>query len=514
MTTAPKPGTQGWDVVVVGAGAAGCAVAARLSEDPGRRVLLLEAGPVPANGSAFPAELLDPTRLVGAEPGHPHNWALPARLTAERRYSVARGRILGGSTTINGGYFVRARPVDFDAWQAAGGDAWSRAAAVRLYERLERDLDFGTEPGHGDHGPMPVSRVPDDRLHPVSAGVLAAATQLGMPVEADKNGDEPAGAGRLPRNVRDGVRCNAALAYLAPAIDRPNLEVRGATQALRVRFDGERAIGVEVQDAGGVSTVFGDEIVLSAGAMLSPRILLHSGIGPADDLHAAGIALVTDAQVGRGFSDHPSVTLAWRASRTLPAAASAYEAALNWSSSAAGEADLELLAAAVPDSHLFGPAHDDRYSTHVVLQRADSRGMMRVRSGDPLQPLDVRYGYLETSADRVRLRAGMRLAADLLAHPALGDLVGERVDLDARTLRDDAALDAWIRAHLGTAIHACGSCRMGTDAGAVVDGTGRVHGVTGLRVADTSILPTAPHRGPAATAVLVGELIAAAATST
>jgi predicted dehydrogenase (TIGR03970 family) len=528
-----------FDVIVVGAGGSGAPLAARLAEDPGCRVLLLEAGPAPASAAGLPPELLDAGTIRGADPAHPDNWAFPAHLTAERQYSIARGRILGGSTTVNGAYFVRARRADFDGWLAAGNPEWSYEKSLPFFRALEADEQFGDQSLHGSSGPMPVTRPaltrPNLTLssppHPVTAAFATAAAELGFAEETDKNGEQPAGHGPLPMNVRDGVRWNTALAYLLPLGSRPNLVVRGDTTVRRVLFEGTRAVGVEVaSDSGDVFTVLGGEIVLAAGSIQSPQLLMLSGIGPKAELERHGIPLVADSPgVGIGFSDHPQVQLTWRPRPEISRAAAsagwagpAMEWALNDSGSVSenepdgdGSTAIEILPLLKPMAYLLTGAvrtgDSPDLTVLVAVQNEVSRGHIRLSSADPTSPPEIDYDYLSSSADVSHLRSAVRLAARVIGSTAFAAVSDGLTGLDEQTLADDERLDAWVRANLGTAIHLCGSARMGPDGdpGAVVDQYGRVRGVTALRVADTSILPTVPRRGPAATAVLIGERIAA-----
>jgi choline dehydrogenase-like flavoprotein len=530
------------DVIVVGSGGSGAPLAARLSEDPARRVLVLEAGPVPRRQRDFPAELLDASTVQGAMPGYPYNWAYLGNLTPELPYLVARGRILGGSTALNGAYFVRATPDDFAAWAVAGGPDWSYEAVLPTMRRLERDRAFGDDPRHGHAGPISIERAAlTDRL---GSAFRAAANELGFPDEPDKNVPGAPGVGPVPSNLDRGVRWNTGLAYLIPALDRPNLEVRGDARVVRVLIETGRAVGVELT---GGERIRAGEVVLAAGAIASPQLLMLSGIGPREHLEGLGIDVVADLPVGSAFSDHPDIAVGWRPRTSVgsPGDRVAFPASLNFASAGAPRADLEILLSVKSLGYLLTGsanalgsgawaafrhpwrtlraligvsarrmasqlAHRDDLQLIVALQQPEGRGTLRLSSADPNEGPRIDYRYLESARDRARMREGLRVAVGLLRSDAFAPLFGRLTELDDATLADDDRLDAWARAHLGTAIHMCGTAPMGAvgSAGAVVDGHGRVHGVPGLRVADTSILPTVPSRGPAATAVLIGERVA------
>jgi choline dehydrogenase-like flavoprotein len=516
------------DVVVVGAGSAGCALAARLV-DAGRRVLLLEAGADHRRPEDFPATIRDAATMGAAVPGHPANWDLTGELVEGVRWPVPRGRVVGGSSALNGTYFIRATREDCDGWAARGNDLWSHAALRPAFERSEAD------PLHGTTGPVPVTRTTDP--HPVSDAFTAACRELGFPAEPDKNGDAPPGVGPVPVNVRDGVRVNTAMAYLSPRRDHPGLTVRGDSPVVRVLVERGRAVGVRCADG---TEHRAAEVVLSAGAVGSPHLLLLSGIGPADQLRALGVDVLVDAPgVGAEFTDHPDLYVTYAPARRtpMPRGMLPLTTALNTADHLEVMPWLKPFSKVMLDRSLGGalsglaevlrrPAatlravrqadlrkllqhartRDDLY-LGVALQAEESRGRISLTSTDPAVQPRIEYRYLSTGGDRRRLREAVRLAADLLATRSMSPLVAARTDLPDDVLREDAALDAWTRAHLATAIHLAGSARMGPDddPGAVVDQHLRVRGVAGLRVADTSVLPTVPTRGPAATAVAVGE---------
>ena len=478
--------------MIVGGGSAGCALAGRLSEDPGRRVLLLEAGPAPSHPADFPEEVRDVASLAPADDGHPCNWSYATELTGTRRARTARGRVLGGSSAINGANHLRATRADVGTWPG-----WRWEDVLAAYVRGEDDHD-APGPDHGHDGPVPVERPAGELLAGITTRIVRAAAALGVPAEPDKNGDAPPGVGLVPANVSHGVRVNAAMAYVLPHRDRRNLTVRGDCGVARVLFDADRAVGVETL-AG--ERIEAGEVVLAAGAIESPHLLALSGIGPADELRAAGVPVRLDRPgVGHGWSDHPAVFLGFAYDEPLHPEAVSAQAAVHLDAGTLDPAlpadpagDLEVLLFARP----FAPGG----ARHLMcaVQHPDSRGDAVLCSDDPRERLRLRHHYLESPTDRARMRAVVRFAAELLG--------ADGIAIPNVPHGSDPELDAWVAASLATSSHLCGSAAMGpaSDPAAVVDPELRVHGVAGLRVVDASVIPTVPRRGPAATALMLGE---------
>lgn len=520
------------DIVVVGAGGAGAPFAARVAALTGARVLVLEAGPVPRDARGFPADVLDASALPTVAGRGAHTCWYPAELAPGTPVDIGRGRGAGGCTAVNGAYFVWPRLTDLERWSAGGHPEWSPDQVLPVLRSLESDLDLGRPAGqhashgapahgtaahgtaiHGTRGPVPVRRA---RVagSTVAEAFAAAADALGHTPVTDLNDPASAeGHGALPLNVLDGVRMNTGLTHLLPALRDGLVTVWGDTVARGVLMDGPRAVGVEAERAGRTVRVHADEVVLAAGPLASPHLLLTSGIGPAAALRRAGVPVVVDSPgVGASFSDHPDLMLTVPVHRPV---ANPDRLLFGWALHLSGEGtttpgDLEVLPMLRSFGALGGGGDEaGDLAVIVALQRPESRGTLTLASADPRRPPVIHHRHLSTGHDRARLRTGLRAAHALMYSAPLRDLLDP-----ARVAQllppDDAGLDRWMTRHLGTAMHTAGTAPMGPAdrPGSVTDHRGRVHGVENLRIVDTSVLPDVPSRGPAATAVLLGTHLA------
>jgi choline dehydrogenase-like flavoprotein len=543
---------QEFDVIIVGAGSSGCALAARLSETPDRRVLLIEAGPHFGPMSAFPPEMAYARSLAVAMPGHPNNWSFTGQLFPGRVAPVARGKVVGGSSAVNGAVFIRGRPEDFDEWSRLGNPEWASEKMLPCFVKCETDHDF-SGPDHGSNGPMPVRRIAESERRPASHAFVEACDELGFPDDPDKNATSSCGGvGPIPRNSIDGIRMNTAVTYLAACLDRPNLTLIDQCEVERILIRDKTAVGVAARRHGEEVTFNGSEIVLCASGIKTPHLLQVSGIGPADLLRSLDIPLVQDAPVGRGIQDHPSVAVPFRfegAGRASSDEAIApLQVGLHFTapgSSIVGDLQISCLCATFRQSMETGRAkkgllpsvpdyvaHPIRtlkalsgVSREVVVRQAlnqddlallcnlhgaSSRGEIRATSPSAQKAPFIDFNYLSHPDDVARMRAMVRTAAEILSAGSFQKLGVVTPGLGADVLNDDDRLDGWIRERLGTTYHTSCGARMGpsSDPDAVVDQYGRVHGVAGLRVCDLSISPTIVRRGPHATAVAISERMA------
>ena len=512
-----------WDYVIVGAGSAGCVLAARLTEDPSVRVLLLEAGDRDtAREIAVPAAF---SKLFKTR----HDWDYttePEDGCDGRSMYWPRGKVLGGSSSINAMIYIRGARADYDAWRDAGCEGWGYDDVLPYFLRSE-DNSRGASAFHGVGGPLPVT---DQRSpSPLSADYLDACELAGLKRNPDFNAEQQEGVGSYQVTQRKGQRASTASAFLRPALKRPNLEVRTFAQATRVVVEGGRAVGVEV-DFAGRREVFraAREVVLCGGAVNTPQLLLLSGIGPADELRALGIDVVVDApQVGRGMQDHvavsavytanapisyfeadkrPSVVARYLLTRKGPFSSNIAEAGgfVRTRSDLPGP-DLQLLfgpAMFVEHGLVDAPGHG--FSLGPYLLTPQSRGSITLRSADPLAKPVVRAGYLSEQADLDVLVEGMRLTLDIASRAPLQRHSGGRF-LPAVGAEDDAALRAHVRSHCETIYHPTSTAAMGSSEAAVCDPQLRVRGIDGLRIADASVLPDVPRGNTNAPVIMVAE---------
>jgi predicted dehydrogenase (TIGR03970 family) len=500
-----------FDVLIVGCGAAGAVLAARLSEDPNRRVCVLEAG----EDFTSLDELPDYVRMPGG--GGPRtrprslDWGYTARSsTFQTELEVPRGRIIGGSSSVNGVVFFRALRADLDAWVAAGNQDWSFDACLPAFRRMEADQDFGAQPYHGADGPIPVSRAPEAGWTPVSRAFADACQDLGYPACTDMNAPDAYGVGPIPTNFFANVRQSTAVGYLLAARRRPNLTVLGETQVSRVIFQGRRAIGVEATVNGQPERIEAGEVILAAGAIASPQLLMVSGIGPAAHLESVGVPVLMDLPgVGRDMRDHPALYTTWQTREMVqPPSGLSFQVGLR---ATAPESD-DVLDMQVNCLCTFGVAgQQPRYAITNSIMHALSAGDVRLWSPDPAAPPLIDFCHGEHPSDLPRMRNILRTAVRIGSHAAFDGVRVERVQPLDETLASDAALDEWILRTLVTGHHASCTCRMGpeSDPMAVVDQVGRVRGTEALRVVDASIMPDCPRANTNATTIMIAEKIAA-----
>jgi len=522
------PDQEAFDFVIVGAGSAGCVLANRLTASGRYRVLLLEAGP-----KSWNPWLHIPLGFGRLFTNQRYNWCYqtePQQECHNRNVIAPRGKVLGGSSSINGLIYIRGQAEDFNHWRQLGNAGWSFDDVLPYFRKAE-DNERGADEFHGTGGPLGVSDLRD--RHPLAVAYVEAAEQCGYPRNDDFNGATQEGAGFYQTTMKNGVRSSTAAGYLRQARRRPNLKVVAEALATRITFNGRRATGVEYL-AGNEkrSARAGAEVIVASGAFNSPQLLQLSGLGPAALLRSHGIALVADAPgVGNDLNDHFSgrimlrcknittvnnVTRNWatklahgahyivtrRGYLAVPAVSSAvFVRALPTSATPDSQCSISLFSA----STIGGDLHPFPGVTgNCVLLRPESRGYVRIKSADPHDAPAINPNYLATPKDRETITAGVSAMRRIFRAPAMAKYIAEEIEPGAQCDNDDELLD-FIRRRGSTTYHPVGTCRMGPDQKAVVDERLRVRGFSGLRVVDASIMPAVVSGNTNAATIMIGE---------
>jgi choline dehydrogenase len=507
--------SEAFDDIVVGAGSAGAVLAARLSEDPGRRVLLVEAGPhYPAAGTT-PDDLLDANTMSLVN----HSWGFTARLTRNRRVMFPLAKVTGGSSAVGNTVAIRGTPEDYDEWAKDGNPLWSWEHVHPVFRALEDDLDFGDHEFHGRGGPVPIRRWRPEELTAVQQEFRDACLAAGHPWADDHNHPESTGVGPIPSNRRDPqIRVSTAMSYLWPAAERENLAILPRAIVDRVVFEGQRAAGVVLSaDGGSFETIRARRVILAAGSIGSPAILLRSGIGPAEDLRALGVSVRADLPgVGAGLTDQPRIGVFMtpkpgnenegKSTGQIVTRTSAdrfndqYFAMVNRFDLTHHFPELRRVAGA---RAVFG--------VMVVLRRQHSRGRVTITSSNPYAAPSVDLGYLSDERDYDLLADGVRGCWELARSPKIFDKGEQLVAVDERVMDDNQALRGYIESAVDSAYNPVGTARMGPagDPQTVVDQHCAVHGAENLHVVDASIMPSMVCANTHLTVVMIGERAAA-----
>ncbi|WP_323779107.1 choline dehydrogenase [Leisingera sp.] len=519
---------QSYDYIIIGAGSAGCVLANRLSEDPKTRVLVLEFG-----GSDKSIFIQMPTALSIPMNGTKHNWryyTLPEPGLDGRQVHCPRGKVLGGSSSINGMVYMRGHARDFDEWEELGAKGWGYANCLPYFQRAESWKGGGDE-WRGDTGPL-ATNAGNEMENPLYRAFVAAGRDAGYVTTEDPNGHLQEGFGPMHMTVKDGRRWSTANAYLKPAMSRPNLTVVTHAMTRQVILEGKRAVGVEYERGGQRHVEYASrEVLISSGPIGTPHLLQRSGIGPAEVLRKAGVDVQHDLPgVGENLQDHSEVYIQYACKEPITLNGkmglwSKFLIGAEWILFKRGlsttnhfesggfirsDASLEW-----PDIQFHFLPAAMRYDGKEPLKehgfmvltgpnKPKSRGHVRLRSTDPYEQPDILFNYLDREEDREGFRRCLRLTREIIAQPAFDRYRGEEM-APGKDVQTDDEIDAWVRETMESTYHPCGTCRMGEDGMAVVDSELKVHGIDGLRVIDSSVFPSEPNANLNAPTIMLAE---------
>ena len=505
-----------FDSIIVGSGSAGSILANRLTEDSNRNILLIEAGNDYSNFESMPENVYFGHRNVSSLPSlesDPSNWAYRAESTTNGpEIPIPRGKVIGGSSSINAQILLRGIREDYDRWAEFGNNKWSFDEVLPYFIKLENDIDFPNDKYHGKEGYIKVKRVPENEWDPIHKAFYDSCIDYGFPACADHNKPDSTGVGALGFNQIDGVRQSTAITYLNDVRHRPNLNIKSNCYVKKIIFDNNIAIGVEVVSESKTFKIFSDQIIISAGAIESPKLLLNSGIGNPEKFTKHGIETVAELPgVGNNLRDHPMTFITWNSKPGYSAPVNNYSRvamALRYTSKSSNwKNDMIVYMDSSDDKTTFYPLAPKGIRANLTLNLEESSGEISLNEKDPDLYPKLSYNYLSTDNDINRFVEGVKILEDIGNNKEFQKYADEMILPDTNTRKDDKLLKKWLHGKMVTGHHSSGTCKMGSDPLAVVDQAGSVIGTENLKVVDASIMPDCIRANTNATVMLIAERI-------
>ena len=505
-----------YDKIIIGSGSAGSILANRLSEDSNTNVLLIEAGNDYSNIESIPENVYYGHRNVSSIASletDPSNWAYRAESTKNGpEIPIPRGKIIGGSSSINAQILLRGIREDYDRWAEFGNEKWSFDEVLPYFIKLENDLDYPNQPYHGNEGYIKVKRVPEKDWDPLHKAFYESCVENGFPPCEDHNKPDSTGVGALGFNQIDGVRQSTAITYLMDARHRPNLNIKSNCYVKKIILDNNKAIGIEVISESEVFEIYADEIIVSAGAIESPKLLMNSGIGDSKKLSKHGIVTQCELPgVGQNLRDHPMTFITWNSKQNYIAPVNNYSRvamALRYTSKDSNWTnDMIVYMDSSDDKTTFYPLAPKGIRANLTLNLEESSGEVSLNEKDPNLYPKLNYNYLDSENDMNRFVEGVKILENIGNNKEFQKYADEMILPDTITRKDDKLLKKWLHGKMVTGHHSSGTCKMGSDPLAVVDQTGSVIGVDKLKIVDASIMPDCIRANTNATVMLMAERI-------